>query len=105
MPKAGRLDGVTVVPGGSVTIKITAGEAPLPATWQGESVTYASEEAFVLAMQELEARFTGQDLAMIQAAAAYKADPTLKATFAAKCVDKECRLDLTGDAKVITVEG
>lgn len=104
MAKAGRLDGVTVVPGGSITLKFTQGDAPLPASWQGESLVFASEAEFVAAMQEIETRISGQDLALIQAASAYKSDPALKATFVSKCLDKEARLDLTGDVKVITVE-
>jgi hypothetical protein len=105
MAKAGRLDGVVVGGNGSVTIKMTHGEAPLPASWQGESMVFASKSEFVDAMEEIESRISGQDLALIQAASAYKADPSMKATFVLKCTDKEARIDLTGDVKVITVEG
>ena len=102
MSKATRIEDVEFDSNGAVHVKFTRGEVPLPPTWGGESLEFASREAFAAALADAEERVS-HDLGMIQCAVGYKADSTLGATFKSKVKGKTATLDLTGLTSAITL--
>lgn len=106
MAKAGRCD--DVVFGGKddpffCDIKVTLGESPLPSEHGGVTIRCFSEEELIEKIAAVEEKLTAEDLAIIQVAAAYKADQRYGNTFRAKCVGKSTLLDLTGAASAISI--
>lgn len=101
---AGRLDDVTGNrTSGRITVKITTGEAPLPLTWQGQSLLFSGAEVLREQLAALKARLRPDELALLQLLSAVERDPTLGVTFEANCRAKTCTLDLTGAVNVIAV--
>lgn len=102
MAKSARVDDV-IVADGTVAVKYTQGDYPLPAEWQGEGLTFHSHEAMVAALADVEERFSGQDLVLLQLAVALKKDPSLKAGFLSAAKGKTATVDLTGLAAAISL--
>lgn len=89
------VNGVTKNPDGSIAIKYTEGDTPLPATWTGNSQVFGDAAALEAELLAAEARVSA-DLKLIAWAKGYKADPSLGAVFASTVSGKTSTLDLTG---------
>lgn len=103
--KASRLDGVVDHPDGGITVNYTEGDHPLSGTASGEGLAHLGPDGrsqLIQAIREAELRIAA-DLKFIQIAKAYKADPTMGATFRAACTNKTATIDLDGTAGTVTL--
>jgi hypothetical protein len=86
---------------GSVSIKYTEGDVPLPASWGGNAMVN-TPDGWATELEAAEAR-VANDLKFIQIAKGYKADSSFGTTFANTINGKTATLDLTGLATPIVV--
>lgn len=103
MAQSTRIDILNLLPDGRVEIVYTAGEPPLPGSSAGTGLMFGSQQDFRDALTALENELAGEKLALIQAAVAFKKDPTLGATFLASARGKTASIDLTGSVTAIAV--
>ena len=103
--KQARLDAYIKHAAGNIEVRFTGAEnTPLPSFWQGESISFADEAAFVDAIQAVETKLDLTDLILLKCCKAYKVDPTLKAAFVTKAIDQfPVVLDLAGSSTVISI--
>lgn len=76
-----RIDSVDINEKGEVYVRFTAGEEPLPARWQRETLVFDSMEAVARREQAVRQRITRGDLLVLQLVSALKADPDQGAVF------------------------
>lgn len=97
-----RIDTIEVT-GDTVFVSRTEGETPPPQAQAGTGISWTTKADFVAALAEAEDRVKN-DLWLIRLGKAYKADPTMGATFqtVAKAGPVPV-LDLTGVAQTLTV--
>ena len=103
MAKSTRIDTLNLLPDGRVEIVYTAGQPPLPAGSDGTGIIFSSQQDFRDALIALENELSGEKLALLQAAVAFKKDPTLGATFLASARQKTTTIDLTGSTAAVSV--
>jgi hypothetical protein len=96
------LNAVTKAPDGSISIKYTEGEAPLPVEWSGNSIVFSGPQALATELEAAEARVAA-DLKLIQIAKGYKVDPSIGVTFSNTISGKTTTLDLVGQTVPIVV--
>lgn len=102
--KAARIDDVVKNPDGSISVKYTAGDAPLPATWPGTGMNFATATDFVAQLSALEADIGGESkLPLLELAKGWKTDPSLGTTFLTTVKGKTVTLDLTGAVAPLTL--
>ena len=103
MTQAGRVDEVLFNPDGTITLKFTVGNQPLPATWGGEGKEFGSKEDFIGWLSENEMLLSGMPLVALQLSKGYKTDPKMALNFQNTVKGKSVILDLTGMSVPITI--
>lgn len=88
--------------GGQLTVRFTEGETPLPAIWQGNSLVFTSRDDFERQMQEIEPQIQPL-LILMMLARAYRADPTIGATFRNTIQGKTLIFNVAGPGALVTV--
>ena len=100
MAKTVRIDKVTVLPDGQVTIDYTAGQGPLPAAGGAQTV-YPNIQALFAAISDYEDQIGDEALMFLALAQWVKSDPQMATPSLAR--NKMASLDLTGSGTVIRV--
>lgn len=101
MAKAAFIGDFEVLADGRVMVAVTRGDTPLP---EGavESLEFANKQAFMEEIAAAELRIAN-DLHLIQAGKALKADPNMGNTFKNAYVGKTPMIDLTGIAITLSL--
>lgn len=103
MGKGVRVDSVTPVTGGGVSIGITIGNGTYSDAPSKQAFIYASKAAIVDAITDMESRFTDEDLLLLMIATAHKADNQLSLAVLNNMIGKKVKLTLKSGADLVTI--
>lgn len=102
MARIVRIDSVRVS-GGTITIGYTAGHDAVQATPSKQGFSYPSKAALIAAIRDLESRLSDEDLVLMAAATAFKADSTLSASAMQAIIGKTVAVRTQSDTVLVRV--